>query len=94
MNDVSKKFKRRKNKPHQWTWQQLGGGQNVRALCDYIFSGKTVEWKKFVPFDITFDMDHRILTAELKSNRKEKYKKLCENENGTTGDIISSKIKD
>ena len=74
MNDVLKKFKSQKNKPHRWTWQQTREGKKVRAICDYIFSGKTVEWKNFVPIDITFDTDHRLLTAKIRSSGKERYK--------------------
>ena len=67
MNDISRKFKCRKNKPHWWTWQQKREGKKVRAICDYIFSGETVEWRNFVPIDIDFDTDHRLLTAKMTS---------------------------
>ena len=63
-----------KKKPHRWTWQQTREGKKVRAICDYIFSGGTVEWRNFVPIDINFDTDHILLTAKIISKGKEKYK--------------------
>ena len=74
MSDILRKFKCQKNKPHRWTWQQTREGKKVRAICDYIFSGGTVEWRNFVPIDINFDTDHRLLTAKIISKGKEKYK--------------------
>ena len=75
MNDISRKFKCRKNKPHRWTWQQKREGKKVRAICDYILSGETVEWRNFVPIDIDFDTDHRLLTAKMTSGGREKYRR-------------------
>ena len=74
MSNISRKFKCQKNKPHRWTWQQTREGKKVRAICDYIFSGETAEWRNFVPIDINFDTDHRLLTAKIISKGKEKYK--------------------
>ena len=47
----------------------------MRAICIYIFSGRTVEWRNFVPIDISFDTDHRLLTAKIISKGKENYKR-------------------
>ena len=65
MKDVSKMFKSRRNKPHRWTWQQIREGKKVRAICDYIFSGEAIKWRNFVPIDIDFDTDHRLLVAKI-----------------------------
>ena len=65
MKDVSKMFKSRRNKPHRWTWQQIREGKKVRAICDYIFSGEAIKWRNFVPIDVDFDTDHRLLVAKL-----------------------------
>ena len=70
MSNISRKFKCQKNKPHRWTWQQTREGKKVRAICNYIFSGGTVEWRNFVPIDINFDTDHRLLTAKIISKGK------------------------
>ena len=78
MNDISKRFKCRKKKPHRWTWQQIREGKKIRAICDYIFSGKSLLWTNFVPIDIQFDTDHRLLTARLKTSRVKEYKKYVE----------------
>ena len=75
MKDISRMFKSQKNKPDRWIWQQTREGKKVRAICDYIFSGETIKWRNFVPIDIDFDTDHRLLAAKLESNEIEKYKR-------------------
>ena len=39
--------------------------KKVRAICDYIFSGEAIKWRNFVPIDVDFDTDHRLLVAKL-----------------------------
>ena len=40
-------------------------GEKVKAICDYIFSGDAIKWRNFVPIDVDFDTNHRLLVAKL-----------------------------
>ena len=49
-------------------------GRKSEQFVTTFSRGKTVEWKNFAPIDITFDIDHRLLTAKIRLSGKERYK--------------------
>lgn len=69
LRDISTEFKMRRGKPHTWTWRQWRKGEKVDAICDYILSGRTLQWKNFVNVDVGFDTDHRLIKGKLRSRK-------------------------
>jgi hypothetical protein len=69
LRDISTEFKMRRGKPHKWTWRKWREGERVSAICDYILSGRTLQWKNFVNVDVDFDTDHRLIKGKLRSRK-------------------------
>ena len=89
LKDISKGFKVRRGKPHKWTWRKWRLGERIKAICDYILSGKRLEWKNFVAVDTAFDTDHRLIKGKLRSRKSPIYKRYISNRKKPEVDLFN-----
>ena len=61
----------------------------MQAVCDYILTGKGVEWKNFRTVDVRYDTDHRLIKGRIRNRRRKifEYKKYLQKRSSPNVDI-------
>ena len=72
-------FKCKRDKPVLWTWQMVKNGTKVQTICDYILTGKTIQWKNFKIIDTNIEMDNRLIKAKYISEGNRNFRHYTRN---------------
>ena len=84
----------KKKRWFSWTWRRYREGERIQAVCDYILTGKRLQWKKCSITDVNFDTDHRLLKGRLRTNNdrdQRQYKRYLRRRKAHTLDLYAKK---
>ena len=67
-------------------------GRKVKAVCDYILTGRKLKWRNFRVIETDFDSDHKLVKGRLRTNKVKTYWRRLRERKKPKVDVFAEEI--